>query len=170
MLELVDLTVRSDSVDVTVSGPAAPPRAPNLSDEVADAVGADVVLSLRWIPSFDPGLGGEPPADRLARYVTAWIGDRSSVRLIATSIDGATLLIDLGAEGTPAGLDVLERVARSAVDGAERVEVRLLPLEGRPDHPRHHRAPPTSTEVGRPRSSRVRPEVNRMVHFGSDPR
>jgi uncharacterized hydrophobic protein (TIGR00271 family) len=132
VLELVDLIVRGDTVDATVSGPAAPPRAPNLSNEVADAIGADVVLSLRWIPAFDPGLGGEPAAETLARYVDTWIGDRSSVRLIASSIDGSTVLIDLGAEGTPAGLDALERVALAAVDGSERVEVRLLPLEVAP--------------------------------------
>jgi len=129
VLELVDLTYGGDTVDATVSGPAAPPRAPTLSDEVADAIGADVLLDLRWIPSFDPGLGGEPPAERLDRFVTTWIGDRSSVRLIATSIDGSTLFVDLGADGTPAGLGALERVALDAVDGAVRVEVRLLPLE-----------------------------------------
>ena len=88
----------------------------------------EFVLFLRYLPTFDPGLNGEPPDERLARYVEAWIGDRASVRAIATSIDGTNVLVDLGADGTPAGLEALRRVALEAVEGAERVEIRLLPL------------------------------------------
>jgi uncharacterized hydrophobic protein (TIGR00271 family) len=128
VLELVDLEVTGSDVLATVSGPSAPPPDPDLSDEVADAIGVDVVLQLRYIPSFDPGLNGEPAADKLDRYVRAWIGDRASVRSIATTIDGSLVLIDLGADGTPAGLDTLRKIALDAVDGAERVEVRVVPF------------------------------------------
>lgn len=132
LLDLVDLDYANGqddaTVTATVSGPTRPPPDGGLSDEVADAVGADVVLVLRYLPTFDPGLNGEPPDDRLARYVSAWIGDRASVRAIATSIDGTNVLVDLGADGTPAGLEALRRVALDAVEGAERVEIRLLPL------------------------------------------
>jgi hypothetical protein len=38
------------------------------------------------------------------------------------------VIVDLGADGTPLGLDALRRVGLQAVDGASRVEVRLLPL------------------------------------------
>ncbi len=58
----------------------------------------------------------------------AWIGPRSSVRLIATTIDGSDIYIDLGAAGTPLGLDTLRRIGLESIDGAERLEVRLLPL------------------------------------------
>ena len=129
LLDLVELSYSNGEVSATVSGPNPPPRDPDLSDRVAGAVGADVVLRLRYLPAFDPGLGGEAPADRLARHVTAWIGDRASVRLVATTVDGPNVLIDLGAEGTPLGLEVLQRIALAAVDGARGVEIRLLPLE-----------------------------------------
>jgi hypothetical protein len=128
-LELVELAYANGEVSATVSGPNPPPRDPDLSDRVADAVGADVVLRLRYLPAFDPALGGEPVADRLSRHVAAWIGDRASVRLIAATVDGPNVLVDLAADGTPLGLDVLQRVALAAVDGASGVEIRLLPLE-----------------------------------------
>ncbi len=137
-LDVLDVDYAGDTVDVVVSGPTAPPPAPGLSDDVADAVGNDVVLSMRWIQSFDPGLDGEPPALRLERYVEAWIGPRSSVRLIGTTIDGSDVLIDLGSDGTPLGLDTLRRLGLDAIDGATRVEVRLLPLtvaDPAPDEP-----------------------------------
>ncbi len=127
-LDVLDVTYRDGAVDVVVSGPAAPPAAPDLPDQVAQAVGESVVLNVRWIQSFDPGLDGEPPATRLDRLVRAWIGPRSSVRVLATSIDGSTVIVDLGADGRPLGLETLQRVALSAVQGAERVEIRMLPL------------------------------------------
>ena len=57
-----------------------------------------------------------------------WIGARSSVRYVAASIDSSVVVIDLASDGTPQGLDVLQRLALDAVDDAERVEIRLLPL------------------------------------------
>ena len=142
VLELVDLSYTNGEVSATVSGPNPPPRDPDLSDQVASAVGADVILRLRYLPAFDPGLGGEPPADRLARFVTAWIGDRASVRLIAVTVDGPNVLVDLGAEGTPLGLEVLQRLALDAVDGALGIEIRLLPLEVTEPGPDEFVAPP----------------------------
>jgi hypothetical protein len=128
-LELLDVEYDRGDVNVVVSGPAAPPPAPGLSDEVADSVGGTVVLSVRWIQSFDPGLSGEPPQVRLERIVRAWIGPRSSVRLIAAQIDGTDIFIDLGASGSPLGLETLRRVGLEAIEGSQRLEVRLLPIE-----------------------------------------
>lgn len=131
-LELIDVDYepRDDGAEVVavVSGPTEPPLDRDVSNEVADAVGIDVVLRLRYIPTFDPGLDGEPPIDRLDRFVTAWIGDRASVRMIAATIDGSNVLIDLGADGTPAGIETLRRITLDAVDGAEQVQIRLLPM------------------------------------------
>jgi uncharacterized hydrophobic protein (TIGR00271 family) len=128
LLEVLDVGYDDGRVDVVVSGPAAPPASPNLPDEVADAVGQAIDLNIRWIQSFDPGLGGEPAGDRLERLVRAWIGARSTVRLVAATIDGSDVVIDLGADGTPAGLTALRRVGLEAIEGVDRVEVRLLPL------------------------------------------
>jgi uncharacterized hydrophobic protein (TIGR00271 family) len=128
-LDVLDIEYDNGDVNVVVSGPEAPPRDPDLSGEVADAVGSDVVLNVRWIQSFDPGLAAEPADVHLERVVTAWIGSRSSVRLIATNIAGSDVYIDLGAAGTPLGLETLRRIGLEAIEGAERVEVRLLPLE-----------------------------------------
>ena len=128
-LDVLDVEFDSGDVNVVVSGPAAPPPDPDLSGQVADAVGATVELNVRWIQSFDPGLIAEPADVRLERVVSAWIGPRSSVRLIATQIAGPDVLIDLGSQGTPLGLDTLRRIGLESIDGAERVEVRLLPLE-----------------------------------------
>lgn len=128
LLDLVELEYDDGDVFALVSGPSAPPPDPDLSDQVAEAIGTDVSLQLRYLPSFDPGLNGEPADAKLDRYVTTWIGDRASVRVIATSISGSTVLIDLGADGTPVGLEALRRIALDAVDGADQVEIRLLPL------------------------------------------
>lgn len=128
-LVVLDLEYDDGDVNVVVSGPAAPPPDPDLSDDVADALGETVALSVRWIQSFDPGLTSEPADVRLERVVEAWIGPRSSVRLIAAEIIGADVFIDLGAEGTPLGLDTLRRIGLDAIEGAGRLEVRLLPLE-----------------------------------------
>ncbi len=128
-LDVLDLEYDNGDVNVVVSGPEAPPAAPNLSDEIADAVGGSVVLQVRWIQSFDPGLAAEPADIRLDRIVRAWIGPRSSVRLIATQIVGTDVFVDLGAEGTPLGLETLRRLGLEAVDGADRLEVRILPIE-----------------------------------------
>ena len=84
---------------------------------------------MRWIQSFDPGLTAEPADVRLERVVRAWIGPRSSVRLIATAIDGDTVSSDRGAEGTRLGLETLRRIGLESIDGAEQLQVRLLPLE-----------------------------------------
>ena len=128
-LEVLDLVYDGGKVSVVVSGPEAPPRDPDLSGDVADAVGGSVDLNVRWIQSFDPGLTAEPADTRLQRLVQAWIGPRSSVRLIATQITGTDIYVDLGAQGTPLGLDTLRRIGLAAIDGADRLEVRLLPLE-----------------------------------------
>ena len=128
-LDVLDLEYDNGTVNVAVSGPAPPPPDPYIKNEVADALGGTVVLNIRWIQSFDPGLTAEPASVRLERVVQAWIGPRSSVRLIATEIVGSDVYIDLGAEGTPLGLDTLRRIGLESIEGADRLEVRLLPLK-----------------------------------------
>jgi hypothetical protein len=141
-LELVDLTLTESRVDIVLSGPAAPPAAPELPDDIASAIGTSVDVQIRWLQSFDPGLDGESPGDRLERVVRAWIGGRASVRLVATSIEGTTVHVDLGADGSPLGLSALRRVGLGAVDGAERIDIRLLPLEAAPTSPDDTTPPP----------------------------
>ena len=51
-------------------------------------------------------------------------------------------MIDLGAEGTPLGLETLRRVALGAVDDGRRVEIRLLPLAVAEVAPDELRPPP----------------------------
>jgi uncharacterized hydrophobic protein (TIGR00271 family) len=128
LLKVVELDYDNGLVDVTVSGPAPPPAAPDLPAAMADAVGRTVDLSIQWLQSFDPGLGGEPAEVRVERVVRAWIGPRSSVRYVASDVSSATTTIDLGADGAPAGLETLRRVVLEAVEGSTRVEVRLLPV------------------------------------------
>lgn len=141
-LELVGISVDGDRVSVDVQGPAAPPAAPELPNQIAAAIGQAVEVKLVWDQTFDPGLGGEAADERLERVVRAWIGPRASVRLVATSIEGSTVSVDLGAEGIPLGLDVLRRRGLAAVEGAERIDIRLLPLTA---------APPSSPEYDIPR-------------------
>lgn len=141
-LDLVDLVLTDDRVEVEVSGPAAPPAAPELPNQIATAIGRSVDVRLRWLQSFDPGLGTEPADVRLERIVNAWIGGRASVRLIATSIDGTTVHVDLGADGIPLGLDTLRRVGLAAVDGAVRIDIRILPLVAAPEHSPDTTVPP----------------------------
>ncbi len=126
--EVLDVSVIGDVVDIEVSGPVAPPASAALPDDIAHALGRSVDVRVRWIQSFDPGLGGEPPAQRLDRIVAAWIGPRSSVRLVAASISGDTATVDLGADGQPLGLQRLSQLLVEHIDGVVRVEVRLLPL------------------------------------------
>jgi uncharacterized membrane protein len=133
LLDLLDVTITGDRVDVVVSGPLAPPSSPTLADRVADALGEPVTLAVRWIQSFDPTLSTEPPTIRVDRLARAWIGARTSVRLIATDVVGSTdtgwaVLVDLAADGTPRGLDTLHDVLRAALPGDTTVTVRTLPL------------------------------------------
>ena len=133
MLDLLEVTITDDRVDAVVSGPLAPPSSPTLADQVADAIGEPVTLAVRWIQSFDPTLTAEPPAIRVERLVQAWIGPRTSVRLIASDVTGSadagwSVLIDLAADGTPLGLDTLQSVVRSALIGDTTVTVRTMPL------------------------------------------
>jgi uncharacterized hydrophobic protein (TIGR00271 family) len=132
-LDLLDVSVTDDRVDAVVSGPLAPPSSPTLADDVAEALGEPVTLAVRWIQSFDPTLTAEPPAIRVERLTRAWIGARTSVRLIATDVTGSSetgwsVLVDLATDGTPRGLDSLRDVLRTALPGDTTVTVRTLPL------------------------------------------
>ncbi len=134
ILELLDVNVDGGRVDAVVTGPVAPPASPGLPDLVAQAIGAEVTLSVRWIQSFDPTLAAEAPADRITRIVDAWIGARTSVRAIAADVTGSdntgwNVLVDLAADGTPLGLGTLHDTLRTALPGTVTVTVRTLPLE-----------------------------------------
>lgn len=142
VLELLEVTVADGQVDVVVSGPAAPPSSPELANDVAEAVGAAVTLDIRWIQSFDPTLADEPPTDRVARLVDAWVGRRSSVRVLSTTVKGSSaagwsVLVDLAAAGQPVGLDALRTVLVDALPGNVSVSIRTTPLEviDQPDTP-----------------------------------
>ena len=125
-----------------MSGPAAPPSSPELANDVAEAVGAAVTLDIRWIQSFDPTLADEPPTDRVERLVTAWVGRRSSVRVLSTAVSGSStagwsVLVDLAAASQPVGLDALRAVLVDALPGNVSVSIRTTPLEviDQPDAP-----------------------------------
>jgi uncharacterized hydrophobic protein (TIGR00271 family) len=133
-LELLDVSVRDGRVDVVVSGPDAPPPAPTLPQELAEAIGGEVTLALRWIQTVDPNGTVETPDQIVARLVNAWVGPRTSVRVVATAVTGTSetgrfVLVDLGAQGNPVGLVSLERVLAQALGGTVSVTVRVLPLE-----------------------------------------
>ena len=142
ILELLEVTVADGQVDVVVSGPAAPPSSPELANDVAEAVGVAVTLDIRWIQSFDPTLADEPPTDRVARLVDAWVGRRSSVRVLSTTVNGSStagwsVLVDLAAAGQPVGLDALRTVLVDALPGNVSMSIRTTPLEviDQPDTP-----------------------------------
>lgn len=133
-LELLDVSVRDGRVDVVVSGPDAPPPAPTLPQELAEAIGGEVTLALRWIQTVDPNGTVETPDQIVTRLVNAWVGPRTSVRVVATAVTGTSetgrfVLVDLGAQGSPVGLVSLERVLAQALGGTVSVTVRVLPLE-----------------------------------------
>lgn len=133
-LELLDVSVRDGRVDVVVSGPDAPPPAPTLPQELAEAIGGEVTLALRWIQTVDPNGTVETPDQIVTRLVNAWVGPRTSVRVVATAVMGTSetgrfVLVDLGAQGNPVGLVSLERVLAQALGGTVSVTVRVLPLE-----------------------------------------
>jgi hypothetical protein len=97
-------------------------------------VGATVTLDIRWIQSFDPTLANEPPADRVERLVNAWVGRRSSVRVLSTTVNGSStggwsVLVDLASAGQPVGLDALRTVLINALPGNVSVSVRTTPLD-----------------------------------------
>lgn len=132
-LELLDVTFVDAQVEAVVSGASAPPSSPDLANRVADAIGATVTLEIRWIQSFDPSLNTEQPHDRVERLVKAWIGARSSVRVLATDVNGSStsgwaVLVDLAAEGDPLGLDALRQVLVDALPGTVTVAIRTSPL------------------------------------------
>ena len=134
LLELLEVSVADGRVDAVVTGPVAPPASPGLPDLVAQALGAEVTLSVRWIQSFDPTLASEAPGVRIDRIVNAWIGARTSVRTVATDVTGSDLngwnvLVDLATDGTPLGLGTLHDTLRTALPGTVTVTVRTLPLE-----------------------------------------
>lgn len=132
-LELLDVEVTEGRVDVVVSGPVAPPPSPTLPDELASAIGGEVTLSLRWIQSVDPNGTTETVDDVVTRLVEAWVGARTSVRIVSTAVTGTvesgrSVTVDLGSDGHPRGLTALESVLTDALGGTVTVTFRVLPL------------------------------------------
>jgi uncharacterized hydrophobic protein (TIGR00271 family) len=133
-LALVDVTVNGDDVTAVVSGPTAPPSDPALPDTVAESLGRPVTLAIRWIQTIDPNAPTETPAETMERLVAAWVGPRTSVRVIATDLTGGEQVgwnatVDLAAADTPLGLDGLADLLERNLPGDVTVAVRTLPLE-----------------------------------------
>lgn len=70
----------------------------------------------------------------MERLVTAWVGPRTSVRIIATDLTGGEQVgwnatVDLATADTPLGLDRLAELLKRTLPGDVTVAVRTLPLD-----------------------------------------
>ena len=139
VFELLEVTVDAGAVDAVMSGPYAPPTSRTLPDDVANALGTEVSLNIRWIQEFDPSLAGELPEVRLERLVAAWIGRRPGIISLRTAItagESTSITIDLATDASPLGVDVLRELLRDAFGSDTAITVRTVPitvLDGEPD-------------------------------------
>jgi uncharacterized hydrophobic protein (TIGR00271 family) len=135
--ELLELEVSDDGeVEVVVGGPLAPPPSATLADDVAEVLGGEVELTVRWVQQLAIAGDGETDQQMLARLVDTWAGSRPSVRILDVSVRGGVAVIDLATDGTPAGLDVLDRLARRDLGEAAGVDIRSVPLTSLTPAPR----------------------------------
>jgi uncharacterized hydrophobic protein (TIGR00271 family) len=125
---LVDLEVSDGNVVVVVSGSAAPPPSARLAGEIADSLGRDVTVTVRWLQELDISGSGETVQQRAERLATAWLGARRSVRLLGVSADRSLVSVDLASDGDPLGVGVLRDVMRDAF-GDVRVDIRTVPMQ-----------------------------------------
>ena len=128
VFELLDLTVDGDRVEVVVGGPEPPPPSATLADDVAALVGGEVSLTVRWIQQLAIAGSGESDERRVTRLLDAWAGARTSVRVLEVSVRGGVAVIDLATDGTPSGLEVLDRLVRAELGEAAGVDIRAVPL------------------------------------------
>ena len=112
-----------------VGGPVAPPPSATLADDIAAELGVPVTLTVRWVQQLAISGSGEPDELRVERLVDAWAGARSSVRVLDVTVRGGVAIIDLATDGTPLGLDVLDRTIRSEIGDAAGVDIRSVPLQ-----------------------------------------
>ena len=128
--ELLELTVSDEAdVEVVVGGPVAPPPSATLADDIAAELGVPVTLTVRWVQQLAISGSGEPDERRVERLVDVWAGARSSVRVLDVTVRGGVAIIDLATDGTPLGLDVLDRTVRSEIGDAAGVDIRSVPLQ-----------------------------------------
>ncbi len=128
--ELLELTVSEDAeVEVVVGGPIAPPPSATLADDIAAELGVAVTLTVRWVQQLAIAGSGEPDEQRIERLVKAWAGARTSVRVLDVTVRGGAAVVDLATDGTPLGLDALDRVIRAEIGDPTGVDIRRVPLE-----------------------------------------
>lgn len=127
--ELLELAVDQNGVvEVVVAGPVAPPPSATLADDIADELGGEVSLTVRWVQQLAIAGSGESDEQRVTRLVDAWAGARTSVRVLDVSVRGGVAVIDLATDDTPLGLDVLDRLVRQEIGDAGGVDIRAIPL------------------------------------------
>jgi len=129
--ELLEVTVDAGSVDAVMSGPYAPPTSRTLPDDVANALGTEVSLNIRWIQEFDPSVAGELPEVRLERLVDSWIGRRPGIIALQTAItvgESPTITIDLATDADPLGVDVLRELLHDAFGTDSAITIRTVPI------------------------------------------
>ena len=145
--ELLEVTVEDGAVDAVLSGPYAPPTSRTLPDAVADALGTEVSLNIRWIQEFDPSVAGELPEVRLERLVAAWVGRRPGIIVLQTtitSLDRPVISIDLACDTPPLGIDPLRQVLQAAFGDGASITIRTVPISVLVDDPEQPEAPPLS--------------------------
>ena len=131
VFELLEVTVEAGSVDAVMSGPYAPPTSRTLPDDVANALGTEVSLNIRWIQEFDPSVAGELPEVRLERLVDSWIGRRPGIIALQTAItvgESPTITIDVATDADPLGVDVLRELLHDAFGTDSAITIRTVPI------------------------------------------
>ena len=127
--ELLELTVSdAGDVEVVVGGAEPPPPSSTLADDVAQELGREVSLTVRWVQQLAIAGSGESDEQRVTRLVDTWAGGRSSVRVLDVSVRGGRAVVDLATDDTPLGLAVLDRLIRRELGDATGVDIRSIPL------------------------------------------
>ncbi|NCW49076.1 MAG: TIGR00341 family protein [Actinobacteria bacterium] len=136
--ELLEVTVDAGAVDAVLSGPYAPPTSRTLPDAVAEALGTEVSLNIRWIQEFDPSVDGELPEVRLERLVTAWVGRRPGIIVLQTAVsspEATAISIDLACDSPPLGTGVLRQILQTAFGDETSITIRTVPISVLVDDP-----------------------------------
>jgi uncharacterized hydrophobic protein (TIGR00271 family) len=127
--ELLSIDVSDDNdVEVVVGGPEAPPPSATLADDLAAELGAAVSLTVQWVQQLAIAGTGESNQQRVTRLVDTWAGARTSVRVLGVSVRGGVAVVDLATDGTPLGLEVLDRLIRREIGDTSGVDIRSVPI------------------------------------------
>ncbi len=112
-LQIDDVTLNKNRVKVTVTGPAEPPDAKPLAEDVADRLGREVTVAVRWIQESDqtpvPDTAGTAQSDvtkeTLRPVVQQWLRDGAvndkQSRLSAIDLDGPSATITVAGPVAP---------------------------------------------------------------------